>query len=104
MSFLHKVFSFSYENYLPVNCYPEICYPSWNIQVFENKASKACTIIIIIIIIIIIRTYYLGSIKYKYGSSPYNLKIKMKHLTSPKISKISKKKKKKKKNGSADGR
>ena len=100
MSFLHKVFSFSYENYLPVNCYPEICYPSWNIQVFENKASKACTIIIIIIII---RTYYLGSIKYKYGSSPYNLKIKMKHLTSPKISKISKKKKKKK-NGSADCR
>ena len=102
MSFLHKVFSFSYENYLPVNCYPEICYPSWNIQVFENKASKACTIIIIIIIII--RTYYLGSIKYKYGSSPYNLKIKMKHLTSPKISKISKISKKKKKNGSADGR
>ena len=81
MSFLHNLFSFSYANYLSVNCYPEICTSSWDIQVFKNKASKACAIIIIIII----RTYYLGSIKYKYGSSPYNLKIKMKHLKSPKI-------------------
>ena len=29
----------------------------------------------------------MDSIKYKYGSSPYKLKIKMKHLKSPKISK-----------------